>query len=120
MNPAEPSSTGSAQGEQQQSPPLPHQSGEQPKAPTAAATGAAAAQKTPRSLACVLCQHRKIKCDKNLPCANCSKVSQVPQPSQISSLTGRVVGRPAVHALDAGRAQEEAASSGSPAEAGAV
>lgn len=31
-------------------------------------------QKPPRILACVLCQHRKIKCDRNFPCANCVKV----------------------------------------------
>lgn len=30
--------------------------------------------KHPRILACVLCQHRKIKCDRNSPCSNCIKV----------------------------------------------
>ncbi|KAK3308497.1 fungal-specific transcription factor domain-containing protein [Chaetomium strumarium] len=29
--------------------------------------------KPQRILACVLCQHRKIKCDRNFPCANCIK-----------------------------------------------
>ncbi|KJR89192.1 c6 zinc finger domain containing protein [Sporothrix schenckii 1099-18] len=29
--------------------------------------------KPPRILACVLCQHRKIKCDRTFPCANCTK-----------------------------------------------
>ena len=33
------------------------------------------ASKPPRILACVLCQHRKIKCDRHFPCANCTKVS---------------------------------------------
>ncbi len=32
------------------------------------------AHKHPRILACVLCQHRKIKCDRNTPCSNCVKV----------------------------------------------
>jgi hypothetical protein len=27
-----------------------------------------------RILACELCQHRKIKCDRHFPCANCTKV----------------------------------------------
>ena len=30
--------------------------------------------KPTRILACVLCQHRKIKCDRTFPCANCIKV----------------------------------------------
>ena len=38
------------------------------------------AQRHPRILACVLCQHRKIKCDRNTPCSNCVKVSLVPSP----------------------------------------
>ena len=29
--------------------------------------------KPQRVLACVLCQHRKIKCDRKYPCANCTK-----------------------------------------------
>ena len=29
--------------------------------------------KPPRVLACVLCQSRKIRCDRQFPCANCSK-----------------------------------------------
>ena len=34
--------------------------------------------KAPRILACVLCQHRKIKCDRHFPCANCTKVRFAP------------------------------------------
>ena len=33
----------------------------------------ARAPKPQRVLACVLCQQRKIKCDRNFPCANCTK-----------------------------------------------
>lgn len=33
-----------------------------------------ASNKAHRVLACVLCQHRKIKCDRNTPCSNCLKV----------------------------------------------
>lgn len=29
--------------------------------------------KPQRVLACVLCQQRKVKCDRNFPCANCTK-----------------------------------------------
>lgn len=29
--------------------------------------------KPPRVLACVLCQQRKVKCDRKVPCANCIK-----------------------------------------------
>jgi hypothetical protein len=32
------------------------------------------AHRQPRILACVLCQNRKIKCDRNMPCSNCVKV----------------------------------------------
>ncbi|KAK4152469.1 activator of stress genes 1 [Chaetomidium leptoderma] len=35
----------------------------------------ATANKPPRILACVLCQHRKIKCDRLFPCANCIKAN---------------------------------------------
>ncbi|KAI2643489.1 fungal-specific transcription factor domain-containing protein [Xylaria nigripes] len=31
--------------------------------------------KAPRVLACVLCQNRKIKCDRNTPCSNCGRTS---------------------------------------------
>lgn len=31
--------------------------------------------KAPRVLACVLCQQRKVKCDRRFPCANCVKAS---------------------------------------------
>ncbi|KAF5021221.1 hypothetical protein F66182_6740 [Fusarium sp. NRRL 66182] len=37
--------------------------------------------KTPRVLACVLCQHRKIKCDRNTPCSNCIKANVTCTPS---------------------------------------
>jgi hypothetical protein len=35
----------------------------------------------PRVLACVLCQHRKIKCDRNTPCSNCLKANVTCTPS---------------------------------------
>uniref|UniRef100_A0A8H7NKJ5 Zn(2)-C6 fungal-type domain-containing protein n=1 Tax=Bionectria ochroleuca TaxID=29856 RepID=A0A8H7NKJ5_BIOOC len=35
----------------------------------------------PRVLACVLCQHRKIKCDRNTPCSNCIKANATCTPS---------------------------------------
>jgi hypothetical protein len=31
------------------------------------------AAKAQRTLACVLCQQRKVKCDRKFPCANCTK-----------------------------------------------
>ncbi|KAH7165659.1 fungal-specific transcription factor domain-containing protein [Dactylonectria macrodidyma] len=34
-----------------------------------------------RILACVLCQHRKIKCDRNTPCSNCIKANVTCTPS---------------------------------------
>ncbi|ETS80340.1 hypothetical protein PFICI_07869 [Pestalotiopsis fici W106-1] len=37
--------------------------------------------RTPRVLACVLCQHRKIKCDRNSPCSNCLKAGVTCTPS---------------------------------------
>ncbi|KAK4210821.1 activator of stress genes 1 [Rhypophila decipiens] len=39
------------------------------------------ASKPTRILACVLCQHRKIKCDRNFPCANCTKANVKCTPS---------------------------------------
>ncbi|XWX01624.1 hypothetical protein V2A60_009652 [Cordyceps javanica] len=39
------------------------------------------AHKSPRVLACVLCQHRKIKCDRNTPCSNCLKAGVTCTPS---------------------------------------
>ncbi|KAJ2901661.1 hypothetical protein MKZ38_001574 [Zalerion maritima] len=39
-------------------------------------------QKPTRILACVLCQHRKIKCDRNTPCSNCVKANVACQPSK--------------------------------------
>lgn len=55
-----------------------------PNAPTAA-------QRHPRVLACVLCQHRKIKCDRNTPCSNCLKVtsSALPQWHIFSDFQGQ-------------------------------
>ncbi|KAH9999161.1 fungal-specific transcription factor domain-containing protein [Xylariaceae sp. FL0662B] len=35
----------------------------------------------PRILACVLCQNRKIKCDRNTPCSNCIKANVTCTPS---------------------------------------
>lgn len=43
-----------------------------------ASTASAIPNKPPRILACVLCQTRKIKCDRNFPCANCIKVREKP------------------------------------------
>ncbi|WQF86814.1 hypothetical protein CDEST_11828 [Colletotrichum destructivum] len=37
--------------------------------------------KQPRPLACVLCQRRKVKCDRNYPCANCVKSKATCSPS---------------------------------------
>ncbi|KAK3326605.1 fungal-specific transcription factor domain-containing protein [Apodospora peruviana] len=42
---------------------------------------ASVASKPTRILACVLCQHRKIKCDRNFPCANCTKANVKCTPS---------------------------------------
>jgi hypothetical protein len=39
------------------------------------------AHKQPRVLACVLCQHRKIKCDRSTPCSNCLKAGVTCTPS---------------------------------------
>ncbi|CAJ2508055.1 Uu.00g092410.m01.CDS01 [Anthostomella pinea] len=41
----------------------------------------ASSGKTPRVLACVLCQNRKIKCDRNSPCSNCIKANVACTPS---------------------------------------
>ncbi|KEY67864.1 hypothetical protein S7711_05001 [Stachybotrys chartarum IBT 7711] len=41
----------------------------------------APSHKQPRVLACVLCQHRKIKCDRNSPCSNCIKANVTCTPS---------------------------------------
>ncbi|KAI0167165.1 fungal-specific transcription factor domain-containing protein [Hypoxylon sp. FL1284] len=37
--------------------------------------------KSPRVLACVLCQNRKIKCDRRTPCSNCIKANVTCTPS---------------------------------------
>ncbi|KAF4120662.1 Fungal trans [Geosmithia morbida] len=42
---------------------------------------ASTAQRSQRVLACVLCQHRKIKCDRNTPCSNCLKANVTCTPS---------------------------------------
>ncbi|KAF3770928.1 hypothetical protein M406DRAFT_272252 [Cryphonectria parasitica EP155] len=57
-----------------------------PTASTAAATTpgvqpTGAPRKPQRILACVLCQHRKIKCDRSFPCANCLKANVTCTPS---------------------------------------
>jgi hypothetical protein len=39
-------------------------------------------QKQPRVLSCVLCQKRKIKCDRTIPCANCIKANVTCTPSK--------------------------------------
>ncbi|KAJ9148311.1 C6 zinc finger domain-containing protein [Pleurostoma richardsiae] len=44
--------------------------------------GSVSSQSKPtRILACVLCQHRKIKCDRHFPCANCTKANVTCTPS---------------------------------------
>ncbi|KAL1886940.1 hypothetical protein Cpir12675_006829 [Ceratocystis pirilliformis] len=50
---------------------------------SAASAGAGSGHgiKAPRILACVLCQHRKIKCDRNTPCSNCIKANATCTPS---------------------------------------
>ncbi|KAK0719636.1 fungal-specific transcription factor domain-containing protein [Lasiosphaeris hirsuta] len=45
------------------------------------AAPAIASHKPQRILACVLCQHRKIKCDRTFPCANCTKANVKCTPS---------------------------------------
>jgi len=50
--------------------PTPEQSSPAIFSPPAAASSRAAA-KPQRVLACVLCQQRKVKCDRKFPCANC-------------------------------------------------
>ncbi|KAH8650777.1 fungal-specific transcription factor domain-containing protein [Ilyonectria robusta] len=44
---------------------------------------------TPRTLACVSCQQRKIKCDRIFPCANCTKVNVFCVPSTRAPFRGR-------------------------------
>ncbi|KAH8878728.1 c6 zinc finger domain-containing protein [Thozetella sp. PMI_491] len=49
---------------------------------TASVAGASAGGAKPqRILACVLCQHRKIKCDRHFPCSNCTKANVKCTPS---------------------------------------
>ncbi|AEO63002.1 uncharacterized protein THITE_2107846 [Thermothielavioides terrestris NRRL 8126] len=52
-----------------------------PSASAPALPVAVATNKPPRILACVLCQHRKIKCDRHFPCANCTKANVQCTPS---------------------------------------
>jgi len=40
--------------------------------------------KPPRVLACVLCQQRKVKCDRKFPCANCIKSRSQCVPSTLA------------------------------------
>ncbi|KAG6038457.1 hypothetical protein E4U41_004160 [Claviceps citrina] len=46
-----------------------------------ASASPAAPHRQSRILACVLCQHRKIKCDRNSPCSNCIKANVTCVPS---------------------------------------
>ncbi|KAJ5693041.1 hypothetical protein N7462_002464 [Penicillium macrosclerotiorum] len=46
---------------------VPHSSADPPQAPPTSS------KKPQRTLACVLCQQRKVRCDRKLPCANCVK-----------------------------------------------
>src|ERR1700743_1535518 len=57
-----------------------------PGASPAAVLPSAPASKSQRVLACVLCQQRKVKCDRKFPCANCirSRAQCIPM-----TLTGR-------------------------------
>ncbi|CAK7199617.1 hypothetical protein SEUCBS139899_002300 [Sporothrix eucalyptigena] len=52
-----------------------------PGAPTGGQPTYSVPSKPPRILACVLCQHRKIKCDRTFPCANCTKANVSCTPS---------------------------------------
>ncbi|PSS00736.1 fungal-specific transcription factor domain-domain-containing protein [Coniella lustricola] len=49
--------------------------------PTSSVPSTAIPTKPQRILACVLCQHRKIKCDRSFPCANCLKANVTCTPS---------------------------------------
>jgi len=53
----------------------------QQASPTQPSAPSVSDKKTVRILACVLCQHRKIKCDRNFPCANCTKANVKCTPS---------------------------------------
>lgn len=44
-----------------------------PHSPDAVPAAAAAVVKSQRVLACVLCQQRKVKCDRKFPCSGCVK-----------------------------------------------
>ncbi|KAK8098131.1 uncharacterized protein PG998_013617 [Apiospora kogelbergensis] len=44
-----------------------------PHGPDSAPAAAAAGVKSQRVLACVLCQQRKVKCDRKFPCSGCAK-----------------------------------------------
>ncbi|KAK4451948.1 fungal-specific transcription factor domain-containing protein [Podospora aff. communis PSN243] len=48
---------------------------------SAPSIASSSSSKAPRILACVLCQHRKIKCDRHFPCANCTKANVKCTPS---------------------------------------
>ena len=47
------------------------------------------AMKPHRVLACVLCQQRKVKCDRNFPCANCTRANTQCVPAATQSLRQR-------------------------------
>ena len=66
------------QYQQQPQPPQPPQPQQPPQEHQSATAAAAAADtavvnKLTRGHSCVLCQQRKVRCDKNKPCANCVK-----------------------------------------------
>jgi hypothetical protein len=46
----------------------------------------AAAAKSQRVLACVLCQSRKVKCDRNFPCSNCMRSGATVRPYVTNSM----------------------------------
>lgn len=53
--------------------------------PSLAETGfLRAAPKPQRVLACLLCQQRKVKCEKKFPCANCVKIGSQCVPTQLA------------------------------------
>jgi hypothetical protein len=55
---------------------------------------APAPRKYARVLACALCQHRKIKCDRNEPCSNCVKVIMSLTLCRGTPYHEQIIGRP--------------------------
>lgn len=45
--------------------------------------------KLPKVLACMLCQRRKVKCDRQVPCQNCSKAGEECIPTTLARLRRR-------------------------------